>query len=176
LNAHDDQLDEVFRDRLACGGEASRGVSRQAAERPRDRVTDRFEVCLIGVKRGGKSALRSRERSLELGPCAPGCPSVRRCFEHGFNQAEAVTVAVKCGVCLRSWSEKRQTVEIRHNAAPRRTKGEIRTAGDRDAERLPVQASVQESEIVCVNVDEDSTLVENGKIERQPLNRGSRSA
>jgi hypothetical protein len=51
--------------------------------------------------------------------------------------------------------------------------GQVRTARQRDAERLPIQATVEQPEIRCVNIDEHPAGVQHGKVEWQALNAGS---
>ena len=63
-----------------------------------------------------------------------------------------VAVAVERRVCLRCGAEQRQAVSIRYQAAARWPEREVGSTGQGDAERLPVQAAIQESEVGGVNI------------------------
>jgi hypothetical protein len=78
-----------------------------------------------------------------------------------------IAIAVECRVRVCWWTEQRQAVSIRDQTATRRPEGEIGSAGQGDAERLPVQAPIQKAEVCRVNVDEDAAGLEHGQVKGQ---------
>src|SRR5438270_12429846 len=66
-------------------------------------------------------------------------------------------------------SEQGQAVPIGHQPMAWGVKGEVTLARQRNAERPPVYAAVEQAETTRVDVCEDSALIERRQIEREPL-------
>src|SRR5207302_6505340 len=79
----------------------------------------------------------------------------------------AVAVERRVYPCCRA--EQRQAVSIRNQAAAWWPEREVGSTRQGDAERLPVEATIQESEIGGVDIDEHAAGVEHGQVERQAL-------
>src|SRR5581483_2968900 len=73
-------------------------------------------------------------------------------------------------------AQERQPVAVGQETAAGWAEGEVRLARQGDAERLPVQAPVEEPEAAGVDVDEQPLVFEHGEVERQPLDLGGLDA
>jgi len=166
-------VDEFGRYGLASRLQSPRRIGGELCECFEHRLTNAAEVRLVRVLRVGQPRARTLERPLELRPGAPGQPAVRRSLEQCLEEPEVVAVAMQSGVGLRRRAQERQAITIGYETAPWRVEGEVRPARQRDAERLPIQAAVEQPEIRCVNIDEHPAGVQHGKIERQALNARS---
>jgi len=151
--------------------QAAGGLSRELAERSNKGFVDARKVGPVCVERGIQTGLRLSECTLELWPCAPGQPAVRRVFQHGLNQLKPVAVGVQGGVGLRRRPEQRKAIAVWHKSTAGRAKRELRASGQGNAERLPIQSPVKKPEIAGVDVDQDAAGFQRGEIERQTLNR-----
>ena len=134
------------------------GVGGELPKRVHHRLPDGGEVRLVHVERGAKLRLSNIELVLELGPGAPGHPSIRRGLEHGLDESEVVAELVQGRVRPVCRSQEREAVSVRDEPAAGRAKRNIPRARQRDPERLPVEATVEQPEIAGVNVDEDAVL------------------
>jgi len=72
--------------------------------------------------------------------------------------------------------EKWQAVAVRQQPAAQRPEGQVGLARQGDAERVPVQAPVEQPEPAPVDVDEEHLVLEHGQVERQPLDLGGLDA
>jgi hypothetical protein len=61
--------------------------------------------------------------------------------------------------------QQRQTVAVRHQPAAGRAEGDVASARQRDPERLPVEATVEQAEVPRVDVREDPILVQGRQVE-----------
>src|SRR6266853_5504543 len=98
------------------------------------------------------------EVTLELRPGAPWHPPVRRRLKHRFDEAEVIGKLVQGRVSAISRPQQWQPVAVRHEPAARRTKGDVACAWQADAQRLPIQAAVQQPEVARVYVQKDAVL------------------
>src|SRR5437660_12703633 len=92
------------------------------------------------------------EVTLELGPGAPGHPSISWRFKHGFDEPEVIGELVQGRVGAIRRPQQWQPVAVRHEPATRRAKGDVAGARQADAQRLPIQAAVQQPEVARVYV------------------------
>jgi hypothetical protein len=80
---------------------------------------------------------------------------------------------MESGVCLGSRTEERQPVAIGHKPASRRSEGKVCPARQPHAQRLPIQPSIEQTEVAHIDIYENAVILECGQIERQALDRGS---
>ena len=169
--AHDRVL-EALRDQVPRRLQAPGGVRRDVEEGGHHLLPHLVVAVEDGAAGGLQVGLRRPELRLEGLESPPGEPPEGGRLQDGLHQAEAVAVAVQRGVGPGRGAQQGQAVAVGEQAAAGRAEGDVAAVGEGQAQGLPVQAPVEETEAGGVDVDQHPVLVQGGEVERQALHLG----